>query len=143
MIDCEELESLKRQVSEEREQRTAPELEICDFKDKVRELEKVAETYSAGALAASQKSQELEEVETLKLEMVMAVNGARIVARWELMREWLNEQSGQWDLSRALDQNKMVVLEEAKNKGDPPPSFEDEPAIPPASEMDVDLSVKP
>ncbi|KAH0859619.1 hypothetical protein HID58_087880 [Brassica napus] len=143
VIDCEELESLKRQVSEEREQRTAPELEICDFKDKVRELEKVAETYSAGALAASQKSQELEEVETLKLEMVMAVNGARIVARWELMREWLNEQSGQWDLSRALDQNKMVVLEEAKNKGDPPPSFEDEPAIPPASEMDVDLSVKP
>ncbi|KAL0750300.1 hypothetical protein Bca101_032303 [Brassica carinata] len=125
VIDCEELESLKRQVSEEREQRTAPELEICDFKDKVRELEKVAETYSAGALAASQKSQELEEVETLKLEMVMA------------------EQSGQWDLSRALDQNKMVVLEEAKNKGDPPPSFEDEPAIPPASEMDVDLSVKP
>ena len=109
----------------------------------MRELEKVAETYSAGALAASQKSQELEEVETLKLEMVMAVNGARIVARWELMREWLNEQSGQWDLSRALDQNKMVVLEEAKNKGDPPPSFEDEPAIPPASEMDVDLSVKP
>ena len=116
MIDCEELESLKRQVSEEREQRTAPELEICDFKDKVRELEEVAETYSAGALAASQKSQELDEVETLKLEMVMAVNGARIVARWELMREWLNKQSSQWDLNRALDQYKMVILEEAKTR---------------------------
>ena len=144
MIDREELKSLKRQVSEEREQRVARELEICDLKDKVRELEKVAETSSADALAASQKSQGLEEeVEILKLEMVMAVNGARIVARWELMREWLNKQSSQWDLNRVLDQYKMVILEEAKNKGDPPPSFEDDPAIPPASEMDVDSSVKP
>ncbi|KAF2620546.1 hypothetical protein F2Q68_00038996 [Brassica cretica] len=134
VIDREELKSLKRQVSEEREQCVARELEICDLKDKVRELKKVAETSSADALAASQKSQELEEeVEILKLEMVMAVNGARIVARWELMREWLNKQSSQWDLNRALDQYKMVILEEAKNKGDPPPSFEDDPAIPPAS----------
>ncbi|KAH0906067.1 hypothetical protein HID58_037894 [Brassica napus] len=104
------IDHLRRQVSEEREreQRTARELEICDLKDKVRELEKVSETSSANALAASQKSHELEEeVETLKLEMVMAVNGARIVARWELMREWLNKQSGQWDLNRALDQYKM------------------------------------
>ncbi|KAH0936356.1 hypothetical protein HID58_013473 [Brassica napus] len=116
VIDREELESLKRQVSEEREQRTARELEICDLKDKVRELEEVAETSSAEALAASQKSQEL---------------------------EWLNKQSGQWDLNRALDQYKMVILEEAKNKGDPPPSFEDEPAISSASEIDVDSSVKP
>ncbi|KAF3496514.1 hypothetical protein DY000_02052576 [Brassica cretica] len=144
VIDREELESLKHQVSEERKQCTARELEICDLKDKVRELEKVAETSSADALAASQKNQELEEeMETLKREMVMAVSGARIVTRWELMREWLNKQSGQWDLIRALDQYKMVILEEAKNNGIPPPSFEDEPAIPPASEMDVDSSVKP
>ena len=144
MIDREELESLKRQVSEEREQRTARELGICDLKDKVRELEKVAETSSADTLAASRKNQELEEeMETLKREMVMAVNGARIVTRWELMREWLNKQSGQWDLIRALDHYKIVILEEAKNNGIPPPSFEDEPAIPPASEMDVDSSVKP
>ncbi|KAH0883907.1 hypothetical protein HID58_060003 [Brassica napus] len=135
---------LQRQVSEEREQRTARELEICDLKDKVRELEKVAETSSADTLAASRKNQELEEeMETLKREMVMAVNGARIVTRWELMREWLNKQSGQWDLIRALDHYKIVILEEAKYNGIPPPSFEDEPAIPPASEMDVDSSVKP
>nr|VDD08583.1 unnamed protein product [Brassica oleracea] len=82
-------------------------------------------------------------METLKREMVMAVNGARIVTRWELMREWLNKQSGQWDLIRALDHYKIVILEEAKYNGIPPPSFEDEPAIPPASEMDVDSSVKP
>ncbi|KAF3553678.1 hypothetical protein F2Q69_00013624 [Brassica cretica] len=49
---------------------------------------------------------------TFKFEMVMAVNGARVVARWE-------------------------------NKGVLPPTFEDEPAIPLVSEMDVDLSVKP
>ncbi|KAF2591732.1 hypothetical protein F2Q70_00038634 [Brassica cretica] len=47
------------------------------------------------------------------------------------------------DLKRALDQYKIVILEEAKNQGDPPHSFEDEPAIPPASEMDVDSFVKP
>ena len=144
MIDREELESLKRQLSEEREQRAARELAIWYLKDKVRELEKVAETSSVDALPVSQKSQELEEeVETLKLEVVMAVNGARIVARWKLTREWLNKHSDQWDLNRALDQYKMVTLEEAKNKGDPPPSFENEPAIPPAPEMDVDSSVKP
>ncbi|KAF3605719.1 hypothetical protein DY000_02047815 [Brassica cretica] len=38
--------------------------------------------------------------------MVMAVNGARVIARWELMREWLKEQSNQWDLAKALEQYK-------------------------------------
>ncbi|KAF2611603.1 hypothetical protein F2Q70_00011995 [Brassica cretica] len=28
----------------------------------------------------------------------MAVSGARVVARWELMREWLNHQTERWDL---------------------------------------------
>ncbi|KAH0879530.1 hypothetical protein HID58_066924 [Brassica napus] len=116
----EEIEDLKRQVSGERDQRVAPELEVRDLKDKVKDLEK-----------------------TFKFEMVMAVNGARVVARWELMREWLRKHSAQWDLVTALDQYKAVVREEARNKGVLPPTFEDEPAIPPISEMDVDSSVKP
>ncbi|KAF2561333.1 hypothetical protein F2Q70_00017645 [Brassica cretica] len=146
-----EIEDLKRQVSGERDQRATRELEIRDLKDKVKDLEKVAEAYSADALVTSQKNQELEEeidplkaaAETFKFEMVMAVNGARVVARWELMSEWLRKQSAQWDLVTALEQYKAVVQEEAKNKGAPPSTFEDEPSIQPVSEMDVDSSIKP
>ncbi|KAF2591629.1 hypothetical protein F2Q70_00038573 [Brassica cretica] len=111
----EEIEDLKRQVSGERNQRAARELEICDIKDKVKHLEKVAEASSADALATSQKNQELEEeidalkvaAETFKFKMVMAVNGARVVARWELMREWLRKQSARWDLVTAMEQYEM------------------------------------
>ncbi|KAL0649902.1 hypothetical protein Bca4012_092593 [Brassica carinata] len=120
----EKIEDLKRQLSGERDQRAARELEIRDLKDKVKDLEKVAEASSADDLATSQKNQELEEeidalkaaAETFKFEMVMVVDGARY---------------------------KAVVQEEARNKGAPPPTFKDEPAIPPVSEMDVDSFVKP
>ncbi|KAH0858849.1 hypothetical protein HID58_087110 [Brassica napus] len=146
----EEIEDLKLQVSKEKDQCAARELEICDLKDKMKDLKKVAEASSADALATSQKNQELEEeinvpkaaAETFKLEMVMAVNGARVVARWELMREWLKKQSDQWELAKALEQYKVVIREEARNKG-APPTFEDEPDIPLVPEMDVDSSVKP
>ena len=63
----EEIEDLKRQVSGERGQRAARELEVRDLKDKVKDLEKVAETSSADALTTSQKNQELgEEIDALK-----------------------------------------------------------------------------
>ncbi|KAF3513182.1 hypothetical protein F2Q69_00006619 [Brassica cretica] len=124
MVLREEIEDLKHQVSEEKDQRMAWELEICDLKDKLKELEKVAEVSSADALATSQKNQEVEEginvlkaaVETFMLEM---------------------------DLAKALEQYKVVIWEEARNKGVPPPTFEDEPAIPLVSELDVDSSAKP
>ncbi|KAF3544715.1 hypothetical protein DY000_02007799 [Brassica cretica] len=113
----EEIEDLKRQVLGERNQRAARELEVHDLKDKVKDLENVAKASSADALTASQKNQELGEeidvlkaaAETFKFEMVMAVNGARVVARWELMREWLRKQSAQWDLATTLEQYKAVV----------------------------------
>ena len=113
----EEIEDLKRQVLGERNQRAARELEVHDLKDKVKDLEKVAKASSPDALTASQKNQELGEeidvlkaaAETFKFEMVMAVNGARVVARWELMREWLRKQSAQWDLATTLEQYKAVV----------------------------------
>ena len=63
----EEIEDLKRQVSGERDQRVARELEVRDLKDKVKDLEKVAKTSSADALTTSQKNQELgEEIDALK-----------------------------------------------------------------------------
>ncbi|KAF3549606.1 hypothetical protein DY000_02007545 [Brassica cretica] len=87
----EEIEDLKRQASEEKDQRVARELEICDLKDKMKVLEKVAKASSVDALATSQENQELEEeidvlkaaAENFKLEMVKAVNGASVVARCE------------------------------------------------------------
>ena len=147
----EEIEDLKRQVSGERDQRAARELEVRDLNDKVKDLEKVAETSLADALTTSQKNQELEEeidtlkaaVETFKFEMVMPVNEPKVYACWELMREWLRKQSAKWDLVTALEQYKAVVQEDDMNKGVPPPTFEDEPVILLVSEMDVDLSVKP
>ena len=120
---------MKRQVSGEKEQHVAHEFEIRDLKEKVKDLEKVAEASSADALAMNQKNQVLEEdiealkaaVETFKFEMVMAMNRARVVARWELMRACLRKQSAQWDLVTALEQYKAVVQEEAGAKVPPFP----------------------
>ena len=127
----EEVEVLKHQVSGEKEQRVAQEFEIRDLKQKVKDLEKVAEASLADALAMNQKNQELEEdiealkvaAETFKFEMVMAMNGARVFAHWELMREWLRKQSAQLDLVTALEQYKAVVQEESRSKGAPPSHF--------------------
>lgn len=74
---------------------------------------------------------------------LMAVNGARITARWELMREWLKRQTRKWDLAKEFDYYKTVALAEASLKGVTPPSFKDAPTISPAAGMEVNLSVKP
>ena len=84
----EETEELKCQVLGENDQRAARQLEVCDLKRKVKDLEKVVEASSADVLTTRQKNQELGEeidvlkaaAETFKYEMVMAVNGARVVS---------------------------------------------------------------
>ncbi|KAL0713436.1 hypothetical protein Bca4012_020414 [Brassica carinata] len=123
------IEDLTRQFSEEKDQRLARELEIRDLKNNVKDLEKTVKTSSAYALAP---------------EVVMAVSGDRslgvemVIACWELMREWQKKQSNQWELAKAFKQYKSVMLVESRSKGVDPPSFEDEPPIPPASKMDVE-----
>lgn len=85
----EELEAARREALEEKDRRVAIELEIRDIKEKIKASEKVAEASSADVLAANRENQKLvEEIDTLKaaaenfnLEMVMAVNGARVLAR--------------------------------------------------------------
>ncbi|KAH0868212.1 hypothetical protein HID58_075234 [Brassica napus] len=105
-----------------RAQRVAREMEIHDLKDKLKDVERTAEISSTDALSIGKKNQGLEEaIETLRLEMVMA------------------KKNNQWDLAKALEQYKTVALEEAKNKAAPVPTFEDEPAVPPISEIDLDL----
>ncbi|KAF2580794.1 hypothetical protein F2Q68_00005076 [Brassica cretica] len=54
----------------------------------------------------------------------MAVSGAIVVTRWELMREWLNHQNDNWDLEGALERYKMVKTSEAEFQGLPAPTFE-------------------
>ncbi|KAH0867135.1 hypothetical protein HID58_074157 [Brassica napus] len=59
-------------------------------------------------------------------ETAMAVNGGKVAARWELMREWINGQTDSSDPTNVLEQYKTVKITEAKLLGLPTPSFESE-----------------
>ncbi|KAJ4867831.1 Uncharacterized protein Rs2_50623 [Raphanus sativus] len=137
-MNRDEVSELSRQLSKEKSRRVAKELELRDLQAKIRAIEGSVEIALAESLQLSREKQELEvaivevrtEAETSKNMMTMAVNGARIVARWEVMREWLKGQAQKWNLHKEFSQYKTVVLAEAEFKGSEPPSFEDEPAIP-------------
>ena len=60
----------------------------------------------------------------------MAVNGAKVVARWELMREWLHCQADSWEPAAALEQYKTMKTTEAELLGLHVPCFDDEPQVP-------------
>ena len=133
-----DLAELTSQLREEKDNVLAKEKEIKALKLRMRNQDE------AGALAAAenvslreQLEQREEEVcdlrcaiETFDAEKTMAVSSTIVVARWELMREWLNHQTDSWDLEGALEQYKMVKTSEAEYQGLPPPSFEEEQAIP-------------
>ncbi|KAH0879202.1 hypothetical protein HID58_066596 [Brassica napus] len=74
--------------------------------------------------------------ETFDAEKTIAVSVAIVVARWELMREWLNHQTDSWDLEGALKQYNMVKTFEAEFQGLPAPTFEGEPSIPSGTETE-------
>ncbi|KAF2533611.1 hypothetical protein F2Q70_00029294 [Brassica cretica] len=74
--------------------------------------------------------------ETFDAEKTMAVNGAIVVARWELMKEWLNHQVDSWDLEGALKQYKMVKTSEAEFHGLHAPTFDGESSIPSGTETE-------
>ena len=57
----------------------------------------------------------------------MAVNDAKVVVRWELMREWLDDQTDRWDPITSFEQYKVVKISEAEFLGLPLPSFEYKP----------------
>ena len=77
--------------------------------------------------------------ETFDAEKTMAVSSAIVVARWELMREWLNHQIDSWDLEGALEWYKMVKTSEAEYRGLPSPSFEGELVILSSTEAEKTL----
>ena len=55
------------------------------------------------------------------------MNDAKVVVRWELMREWLDDQTDRSDPITSFEQYKVVKISEAEFLGLPPPSFEYKP----------------
>ncbi|KAH0899578.1 LOW QUALITY PROTEIN: hypothetical protein HID58_049146 [Brassica napus] len=68
--------------------------------------------------------------ETFDAEKSMAVNGAKVGARWELMPEWLSGQTDSRDPMNTLEQYKRVKTTEVELLGLPAPSFEYERQVP-------------
>lgn len=84
-------------------------------------------------MALQERLEKLEEeicemknaAETFDVEKAMAVSDDKVVACWELMREWLNHQTDSWEPRVALEQYRMVKTSESLLQGFPAPSFED------------------
>ncbi|KAH0879419.1 LOW QUALITY PROTEIN: hypothetical protein HID58_066813 [Brassica napus] len=98
----------------------------------------IVEYFSEGAIGAP-RGGGMRFEETFDVEKSMAVSGAIVVTRWEVMREWLNHQTDSWDFEGALEQYKRVKTSEAEFQGLPAPSFEGEPMIPSKTEAEKTL----
>ncbi|KAF2560880.1 hypothetical protein F2Q70_00017770 [Brassica cretica] len=132
-----EMDTLASQLREEKDASLAKDKDIKALRLKVRNQEKagdLAETENV-SLRSQLKNREEEltdlkdATETFEAEKAMAVNGAKVVARWELMREWLSGQTNSWDPVNTLEQYKTVKITEAELLGLPYPSFEYEPQV--------------
>ncbi|KAL0886030.1 hypothetical protein Bca101_010013 [Brassica carinata] len=133
-----EMDTLASQLREEKDRVLAQEKEIKGLKLKLKNQDE-AGVFAAPENASLREQLEKREeeicelkdaAETFGIEKSMAVNGAQVMARWELMREWLKEETESWNLATALEQYKIVKTTEAQFLGLPAPSFEDEPQIP-------------
>ncbi|KAF3533232.1 hypothetical protein DY000_02040203 [Brassica cretica] len=118
-----EMDTLASQLREEKDASLAKdkEIKVLRLKEELNDLKDAAETFEA--------------------EKAMAVNGAKIVARWELRREWLSGQTDSWDPVNTLEQYKTVKITEDELLGLPAPSFEYEPQVP--SEEEVKKTPEP
>ncbi|WZZ34602.1 hypothetical protein YC2023_018003 [Brassica napus] len=133
-----DMDALASQLHEEKDNVIAKEKEIKALKLRVRNQEEawmlaVSENVSLRELLERREEEICDlrcPTETFDVEKAMEVNSTRMVTRWELMREWLNDQTDLWDLEVALEQYKTVKTFEAELQGLPAPSFEGEPMIP-------------
>ncbi|KAF3600364.1 hypothetical protein F2Q69_00035273 [Brassica cretica] len=132
------MDALTIQLRGEKDSLLAREKEIKALRLKVRSQEEVQELAATETTSLRERLEDKEEdicelrhaAEVFDADKAMAVNGARIVARWELMRDWLNHQTDSWEPSVALEQYKMVKTTEAELLGLPTPCFDDEPQVP-------------
>lgn len=148
------IEDLTRQCQQEKDKALALEKEVKRLKGNVEQDGMLARADISSL--QREKDQLHEEVVQLKIaaetfpkEMEMAVSGAKIVARWELMREWLKQQTNSWKPAAEFRQYRIFMETEAELKNLPPPSFDDEPEIPDesldqgdAAYMEVDPTAK-
>ncbi|KAH0893185.1 hypothetical protein HID58_055614, partial [Brassica napus] len=132
-----DLAELTSQLREDKDSVLANEKEIKALKLKVRNQDEAGTLAAAENVSLREQSEQREEevrdlrcaAETFDAEKTMAMSGAIVVARWEIMREWLNHQTDSWDLEGALERYKMVKTSEAEYRGLLAPSFEGEPVI--------------
>ena len=104
------------QLREEKDVALAKDKEIKALRLKARNQEEAGELAATENVSLRGQLKNMEEelndlkdtAETFEAEKAMAVNGAKVVARWELMREWLNGQTDSWDPANVLEQYKMV-----------------------------------
>ncbi|KAF3580228.1 hypothetical protein DY000_02030664 [Brassica cretica] len=137
-----DLAELTFQLCEEKDNVLAKGKEIKALKLKVRNQDEARALAAAENVSLREQLEQQEEevcdlrcaAETFDAEKTMAVSGTIAVARWELMREWLNHQTESWDLEGALKQYKMVKTSEAEFQGLRAPTFEGEPSIPSRTE---------
>ncbi|KAF2562537.1 hypothetical protein F2Q70_00017786 [Brassica cretica] len=133
-----EMDTLASQLREEKYASLAKDKEIKVLRLKVRNQEKARELAATENVSLrshlKNRGEELNDLkdaaETFEAEKAMAVNGAKVVARWELMREWLSGQTDSWDPVNTLEQYKTVKITEVELLGLPAPSFEYEPQVP-------------
>ena len=107
-----DLAELTFQLREEKDHVLAKEKEIKALKLKVRNQDVAGKRAAVENVSLREQLEQREEevcdlrcaAETFDAEKTMAVSGAIVVARWDLMREWLNHQTESWDLERELKQ---------------------------------------
>ena len=117
-----EMDTLASQLREEKDASLAKDKEIKALRLKVRNQEEAGELAATGNVFLRSQLKNMEEelndlkdaAETFEAKKAMAVNGAKVVARWELIREWLSGQTDSWDPVNTLEQYKMVKITKAE-----------------------------
>lgn len=133
-----EVETLTARLREEKDKALAQGKELKSLQLKLKSSQESEAAAAAENVTLTSRLDAIrEEVDELNSEKALfederlaAVSGARMVARWELMREWLKGQTDNWDLATEFSRCKLVRESEAELCGMPPPSFDDEPLIP-------------
>ena len=130
-----EMDALASQLREEKVVALAKDKEIKALRLKARNQENWQKRKNVSLRGQlKNREEELNDLkdtsETFEAEKAMVVNGAKVMARWELMREWLNGQTDSWNSVNVLEQYKMVKITAAMLLGLPTPSFEGEPQVP-------------
>ena len=138
-----ERDALAIRLREEKDAILAKDEEIEAWKIRVQYLDEERERLEAEDVSLQRQLEDKEEeicelwyaAEVFDAEKIKAVNDAKVVVRWELMREWLDDQTDRWDPITSFEQYKVVKISEAEFLGLPPPSFEYKPYVPGSDEI--------